>query len=111
MIRAATFLTFKFNASPEILRVGKPAIVCCEASNHIPATFSLKQDVITLIQLDPSNPINSVLLIIMVIILGVWIAAELRYDGMGKSVIRIVSALALCVLFMIIMYTSGLIYF
>lgn len=72
---------------------------------------SLKHEVITLLQLDPSNPINSVLLIVIVIILGVWIAAELRYDGMAKSMIRVVSALVLCVLFMVLMYTSGLIYF
>jgi hypothetical protein len=41
----------------------------------------------------------------------IWIAAELKLEGGMKGVIRVVCALALCLLFMALMFTLGLIVF
>ncbi|MFX1561413.1 MAG: hypothetical protein ACFFBL_12555 [Promethearchaeota archaeon] len=64
-----------------------------------------------MLQIDFSDPIQSTSMIILVLIIVIWIAAELRLEGGVKNAIRIGSALILSVLFMFLMYISGLIYF
>ncbi|MFW9835024.1 MAG: hypothetical protein ACFFEK_13575 [Candidatus Thorarchaeota archaeon] len=64
-----------------------------------------------MLQIDFSDPVQSMSMLVMIVILVVWIIAELRFDGGLKNAIRIGSALILSVLFMFLMYISGLIYF
>ena len=64
-----------------------------------------------MLQIDFANPIQAWSILIMIIILLIWIIAELRLEGGIKNAIRIGSALILCVLFMILMYISGMVYF
>ncbi len=64
-----------------------------------------------MLQLGNLDPISTVLLTAMVVVLLIWIAAELRMEGTGKSMIRVASAFILCALFMLAMYTMGLIVF
>jgi hypothetical protein len=71
----------------------------------------LKNEVSSLLQLDLSNPINTILIVVMLVIIVIWIVTELRYEGVGKGAIRIACALILSVMFMVLMYISGLIYF
>jgi hypothetical protein len=54
---------------------------------------------------------TSVMLVVMAVVFCIWIAVELKYDGVVKSVVRIASSLILCVMFMVLMYTAGLIVF
>lgn len=51
------------------------------------------------------------MMVVMAVVFCIWIAVELRYDGAAKSVVRIASSLILCVMFMVLMYTAGLIVF
>jgi len=71
----------------------------------------LRREVILMLQIDISNPIQSWSILIMIIILFIWIIAEIRLEGSIKSAIRIGSALILSVLLMFLMYISGMIYF
>ena len=64
-----------------------------------------------MLQIDFSDPIQSISMLVLVVIIVIWIGAELRLEGSVKNAIRVGSALILCVLFMFIMYISGLIYF
>ncbi len=64
-----------------------------------------------MIQLFDSIPVTSVMMVVMAVVFCIWIAVELRYDGAAKSVVRIASSLILCVMFMVLMYTAGLIVF
>jgi len=64
-----------------------------------------------MLQLDFSNPILSMSIAIVVVVLVIWIVAELRLEGGTKSAIRIFSAAVLSVTIMFLMYALGLIVF
>ena len=103
MIKAATILHFIDSASPKrrLLRGDFPSW----SSHH------LRCEVILMLQIDFSDPIQSMSMLVMVAIIVIWIIAELRLEGGVKSAIRIGSALILSVLFMLLMTISGLINF
>jgi hypothetical protein len=50
-------------------------------------------------------------MLVIVVILVIWIVAELRLEGGLKNAIRVGSALILSVVFMLLMFISGLINF
>ncbi len=64
-----------------------------------------------MLQLDFSDPVHSISILVLVVVTAIWIIAELRLEGGVKSAIRLVSAAILCVLFMFIMYITGMIVF
>lgn len=51
------------------------------------------------------------MMFVMAAVICIWIAVELRYDSLGKSVVRIASSLILSVMFMVLVYMAGLIVF
>ncbi len=64
-----------------------------------------------MLQLDFSDPVHSISILVLVVVTAIWIIAELRLEGGVKSAIRLASAAILCVLFMFIMYITGMIVF
>ncbi|MFW9908200.1 MAG: hypothetical protein ACFFEF_06465 [Candidatus Thorarchaeota archaeon] len=64
-----------------------------------------------MIQLDPSNPFNLLLLVITVLIICIWILTEILYKGAAKGAIRVACAFILSGLIMLILYSAGLIVF
>lgn len=62
-----------------------------------------------MIQLGLTLPFDTVLIVVMVVLLLVWVVVELRFEGMIRNVVRIFSALALCVLFMLYATAAGMI--
>ena len=55
------------------------------------------------------NPVNTVLILATVGLLLIWVAVELKFEGIIRDGVRIFSALALCVLFMLLATASGMI--
>ncbi|MFX1603468.1 MAG: hypothetical protein ACFFCK_08285 [Promethearchaeota archaeon] len=64
-----------------------------------------------MLQLDFSDPVNTLLTVAIVLVVVIWIAAELKLEGGARDAIRVVCALVLSVLFMALMVTLGLIVF
>jgi len=64
-----------------------------------------------LLQLDFSDPANTLLTVAMVLVIVIWIAAELKLESGTRGAIRVACALVLSVLFMALMFTLGLIVF
>ena len=64
-----------------------------------------------MLQLDFSDPVNTLLTVAMVLVTVIWFAAELKLEGGARNAIRVVCALVLSLLFMTLMFTLGLIVF
>ena len=64
-----------------------------------------------MLQLDFSDPVNTLLTVAIVLVTVIWLAAELKLEGGVRGAIRVVCALVLSVLFMALMFTLGLIVF
>ncbi|MFX1472726.1 MAG: hypothetical protein ACFFBM_09505 [Promethearchaeota archaeon] len=62
-----------------------------------------------MIQLGLTLPFDTVLIVVMVVLLLIWVVVELRFEGMIRNVVRIFSAFALCVLFMLYATAAGMI--
>ncbi|MHA2142960.1 MAG: hypothetical protein ACXADC_18140 [Candidatus Thorarchaeota archaeon] len=64
-----------------------------------------------MLQLDLSDPVNTALVVVMVVVLCIWIAVELKYEGAIRNAVRIACAFILSALFMVLMFTLGMIVF
>ena len=62
-----------------------------------------------MIQLGLTIPVDTVLMVVMVVLLLIWVAVELKFEGIVRDGVRIFSALALSVLFMLLATVSGMI--
>ncbi|MFW9913176.1 MAG: hypothetical protein ACFFEU_11925 [Candidatus Thorarchaeota archaeon] len=62
-----------------------------------------------MIQLGLTIPFDTVLIVVMVALLLIWVVVELKFEGMIRNGVRIFSAFALCVLFMLFATATGMI--
>ena len=62
-----------------------------------------------MIQIGLPIPVDTLLIIITAALLVIWVAVELKFEGMIRDAVRIFSAFALCVLFMLLVTVSGMI--
>jgi hypothetical protein len=62
-----------------------------------------------LIQLGLAIPVDTVLIVVMVVLLLIWVAVELKFESMIRNGVRIFSAFALSVLFLLLATASGMI--